>query len=184
MRFSTLVFDLDDTLYPSDSGLWEAIRTRMNDYMYERLNFPLEKIPEMRQHFLDTYGTTLRGLQNEFDVDTDDFLSYVHDLPLEEYISPDPELRQLLLSLSQPRWIFTNADRFHAQRVLAKLNLDACFSGIVDVRSLNFLCKPDKAAYLMAMKIIGIENTGSTILFDDAIATLHRQKELGFSLYI
>ena len=29
MRFSTLFFDLDDTLYPSENGLWQAIKERI-----------------------------------------------------------------------------------------------------------------------------------------------------------
>jgi pyrimidine 5'-nucleotidase len=184
MCFSTLIFDLDDTLYPSYSGLWDAIRERMNEYMFERLKIPFEEIPHIRQRLLDTYGTTLRGLQHEFEVDTDDFLSYVHDLPLEEYISPNPELRQILLSLPQERWIFTNADSFHAKRVLAVLKLEDCFKGIIDIRSLNFLCKPDKAAYVMAMKIMGNENPQESILFDDSIRNLAPARELGFFTFL
>jgi pyrimidine 5'-nucleotidase len=179
MPFSTLLIDLDDTLYPSDSGLWYAIRNRMNDYMLERLKFPKEEIPEIRQRYLETFGTTLRGLQHEFDIDTNDFLSYVHDLPLEKFLSPDPGLREILLSLPQQRWIFTNADKFHAQRVLAALRLDGCFNGIIDVRSLNFLCKPDEAAYLLALKIIGVENPQHTVMFDDSIRNLNPAHKLG-----
>jgi putative hydrolase of the HAD superfamily len=180
MHFKTLLIDLDDTLYPSDSGLWFAIRSRMNDYMVERLKFPKEYISEIRQRYLETYGTTLRGLQHEFDIDADDFLSFVHDLPLDQYLSPNPNLRKMLLSLPQKRWIFTNADTFHAQRVLAVLRLDDCFDGIIDIRALNFLCKPDEAAYLKALQIIAVENTQHTVMFDDSLRNLLPAQKLGF----
>jgi putative hydrolase of the HAD superfamily len=179
MTFSTLLIDLDDTLYPSDSGLWGVIRNRMSDYMLEKLKFPRDKIPEMRQYYFDTYGTTLRGLQHELDVNTDDFLSFVHDLPLDQYLSPDPNLKEMLLSLPQRRWVFTNADAFHAQRVLTALALEGCFDGIIDVRSLNFLCKPDEAAYLEALKIVGNEHPQHAVMFDDSIRNLEPAHRLG-----
>jgi putative hydrolase of the HAD superfamily len=74
MQFSTVFFDLDDTLYPSTNGLWEAIRERMNRYMGEILNLPSDKIPDLRRHYFITYGTTLRGLQYHHNVDAEDFL--------------------------------------------------------------------------------------------------------------
>jgi FMN phosphatase YigB (HAD superfamily) len=47
MRFSTLFFDLDDTLYPNSTGLWNAIKHRMTLYMHERLGIPAEKVPQL-----------------------------------------------------------------------------------------------------------------------------------------
>ena len=82
MRFTTLFFDLDDTLYPNTTGLWKAIKERMNDYMRERLQIPAEDISSLREKYYLTYGTTTRGLQIHHNVDTADFLAYVHDLPL------------------------------------------------------------------------------------------------------
>jgi pyrimidine 5'-nucleotidase len=180
MHFATLLFDLDDTLYPSTAGLWHAIRKRMSDYMYEILKLPLEKIPEMRQYYLETYGTTLRGLQHDYKIDADDYLAYVHDLPLDEYIDPDPELRDILLSLPQQRWIFTNADAAHAKRVLAVIGLQDCFQGIIDVRTMNFICKPDQEAYLYALNITQEVNPAKCVIFDDSIRNLNPANELGF----
>ena len=84
MNFSTLFFDLDDTLYPNNTGLWEAIRERMALYMSERLGLPREQVQTLRKTYFQTYGTTLRGLQLHHEVDVDDYLAFVHDLPLEE----------------------------------------------------------------------------------------------------
>lgn len=179
MHFSLLLIDLDDTIYPSDSGLWFAIRERMNKYMLECLHFTEEEAPRIRQQYFETYGTTLRGLQQEYHIDTDDFLTYVHDLPLDQYLSPDPKLREILLSLPQKLWIFTNADASHARRVLSILDLYDCFDGIIDVRSLSFLCKPDKAAYTEALKIIGSENPKQCVMFDDSIRNLSPAHNLG-----
>ena len=37
MKFTTIFFDLDDTIYPHESGLWEAIKARISQYMHEEL---------------------------------------------------------------------------------------------------------------------------------------------------
>ena len=65
--------------------------------MYERIGLSWEEIPQLRQAYYENYGTTLRGLQQHYQVDAEDYLAYVHDLPLEDYLEPDPELRELLL---------------------------------------------------------------------------------------
>lgn len=95
MDFTTLFFDLDDTLYPPSTGLWKAIRERIELFMLQEMSLPDYEIPRLRQFFLETYGTTLRGLQATYSVNADDFLTFVHDLPLEQYLKPDPDLRDV-----------------------------------------------------------------------------------------
>jgi putative hydrolase of the HAD superfamily len=179
MQFTTLFFDLDDTLYPSTSGLWQAIKERMGLYMLEKLHIPKEEIPELRRKYYQTYGTTLRGLQRHHQVDSEDFLAFVHDLPLQRYLSPDPEIRSLICSLPQNKWIFTNADEAHARRVLESLNLANCFQGIIDVRALDYLCKPEKEAYRVAMRLVGESDPKRCILLDDSPRNLLPARAIG-----
>jgi putative hydrolase of the HAD superfamily len=181
MTLRVLFFDLDDTLYSHTNGLWEAIRQRMTVYLRDQLGFPPDKIQEIRQSYYETYGTTLRGLQNHHQVDENDFLAYAHDLPLEQYISPDPQLHRMLESLEQSKWIFTNADANHAQRVLQTLGVEDCFSGIIDVRALGFLCKPDYEAYTQALKLSGENNPRNCVLLDDSIRNLGPAHQIGFT---
>ncbi len=180
MRFSHIFFDLDDTLYPATNGLWNSIRQRMNEYMLERLNIPAEQVAIIRRQYFETYGTTLRGLQLHYQVDADEFLAYVHDLPIEAVISPDPELRLLLQSLSQPKWIFTNADAKHAGRVLSALGVRDCFNGIIDIRAMNFICKPDPQAYQIALNKAGETLPEQCVYLDDAARNLAPAFEMGF----
>lgn len=180
MRIQTLFFDLDDTLYPHTAGLWEAIRRRMDLYMHEQLGMPWEDIPGIRMKYLETYGTTLRGLQNHLHVDSQQFLAYVHDLPLQEYLQPNPNLRKVLLSLPQKRWIFTNADSAHAARVIKILGVQDCFDGVIDVNALEFIPKPDTLAYVRALDIAGTK-AEKTMIFDDAVRNLIPAKQLGIT---
>jgi putative hydrolase of the HAD superfamily len=181
VKFSTIFFDLDDTLYPNTNGLWSAIRERMGKFMEQCLGFNPEEVNLLRKAYFETYGTTLRGLQIHHQVDPEEYLDFVHDLPLENYISPDPEMRSVISSLPQSKWILTNADSNHAQRVLRILGLSDCFQGIIDVRALGFLCKPELEAYRRALAISGAKSATECVLLDDAPRNLYPARQLGFT---
>lgn len=181
MSFSTLFFDLDATLYPASNGLWDQIRLRIFQFMREELGIPEDIIPETRDRYWTTYGTTLEGLRIHHQVDPDDYLEYVHDLPLDQYLQADPELRELLRSLPQDLWIFTNADRRHAEGVLRELGIADQFNGIVDLLAMDFVIKPKPESYQIAMKIADVDQPEDCILFDDLLANLDGAKKAGFS---
>ena len=179
MRFTTLFFDLDDTLYPSSTGLWHAIKERMNMYMRERLFIPETEIPTLREQYFKTYGTTLNGLQKHHQVDKDEYLAYVHDLPLKDYLTPDPVLRQVIASLPTRNLIFTNADVAHARRVLTVLELDDLFDTIVDVNAVAPYCKPMPESFDIAMKLSGETDPARCVMIDDLARTTHAAKSAG-----
>jgi putative hydrolase of the HAD superfamily len=181
MSYTTLFFDLDDTLYPGSNGLWALIRARMGRYMVEVLGLPESEVPALRRKYYETYGTTLRGLQIHHRVDADDYLHYVHNLPLEQFLQPNPALRALLLSLPQQRWIFTNADADHARRVISVLGLQECFAGTIDIRALDFACKPEPAAYRRALAMVGDPAPEACVLLDDSVSNLAGARQIGFS---
>jgi putative hydrolase of the HAD superfamily len=151
MAFTTIFFDLDETLYPASCGLWPAIKERINLYMRERLDFTPEQIEILRVKYFREYGTTLRGLQANHNVSEEDYLAFVHDLPLEEYLQPDAELRAMLETLTTQKFIFTNADAAHASRVIHALGLDGCFNAILDVHVVVPYCKPMRQSFEIAL---------------------------------
>ena len=180
MLFTRLFVDLDNTLYPSNNGLWLAIRERMNHYIQDLLSLPQDEISELRHTYYETYGTTLRGLQVHHDIDAEDFLAYVHDLPIEELVQPDPELRDMFFSLPQPKYVFTNSNIEHAQRVLVALRLEECFEDIIDIRAINFKCKPNPQAYQIALRLAGENYPKNCIFMDDSIRNLTPAFKMGF----
>ncbi len=181
MSYTILFFDLDDTLYDSSNGLWEAIRARMGMYMHERLGIPADQVPVLRRKYFETYGTTLRGLQIHHQVNANDYLNYVHNLPLEKFLHPDPRLRAMLLNLPQTKWIFTNADADHARRVLRILGVEDCFQGIADIRAMDFHCKPEVVAYQLAMELAGEDDPRRCLMIDDSARNLAVARWLGFT---
>ena len=180
MPITTLLIDLDDTLYPHTSGLWGEIRANINRYLAEKMGFTPEEIARLREPYFTTYGTTLRGLQMHHDVAPDGYLRFVHDVPVGEYLRPDPALKAMLESLPQPRWIFTNADADHAQRVLEALDVADCFAGIIDVRALDYQPKPNPQVYQSALEITGAASPANCLYADDSIRNLAAAQEQGF----
>ena len=178
-EFTTLLFDLDDTLYPATSGLWELIGERINQYMITRVGLPAEGIGELREALFKEYGTTLRGLKVTRGIDEHDYLDFVHDVPVHEYIQPSSGLPEMLASLPQERVIFTNADTRHARRVLAALEISEYFQQIIDILAIAPWCKPQPEAYRVALEQAGVNHPGSAVVIDDSLRNLATAKALG-----
>lgn len=180
MSIDTVFFDLDATLYPESNGLWPAIRSKIGQYMHERVKIPHSEIPGLREDYYIHYGTTLRGLQIHYGVQAEEYLNFVHDLPLQLYLQPNPALREMLLSIPKKRWIFTNSDQPHVERVLSILGISDCFNGLVDVYALEPHCKPKREAYQIALKYAGYANPATCALLDDSVNNLVPAKTMGF----
>jgi len=181
MRFTTIFFYLDDTLYPSSTNLWLAIKGRMNEFMRDRMNIPIDEIPALREKYYMQYGTTLKGLEKHHQINVNDFLAYVHDLPLGNYLTPDPVQREIIASLSTRNLIFTNADSSHAERVLTQLDLRDLFPVIVDVNTVTPYCKPMPESFEIAMKLAGESEPSRCVMIDDLTRTTRAAKEAGMS---
>ncbi len=181
MRFSTLFFDLDDTLYPNSTGLWQAIKGRINLYMVERLQIPEKDAPALREQYFKMYGTTLRGLQARHNVNAEDFLAFVHDLPLKGYLIPDPIQRDVIASLPHRKFVFTNADSAHARRVLAALDLSDLFESIVDIHAVAPYCKPMPESFAIAQELANEPDPRKCVMIDDLPRTTRAAREVGMA---
>ena len=179
MQIATLFFDLDATLYPPAAGLWKAIGSRISLYMTERMGFPPEQVVSIREKYFREYGTTLRGLQVKHAVDMDDYLAFVHDVPLDQYIHPDPEVRAAIAGIPARKFIFTNADANHAGRVLKAVGLQGLFDGIIDVHSMAPYCKPMPEAFELALQAAGNPKRQSCVLLDDQMRITRAAHSLG-----
>ncbi len=175
-----LLLDLDNTLYQPDSGLWEAIGHRINQYMMERLGFHPDVVKERRDAYLHLFGTTLNALRHYYHINADDFLAYVHDVPLDRYLLENPELDSLLARLPQRKVIFTNADSPHALRVLDRLGIRSHFEQIFDIHEMDFICKPDPLAYERVLDSIGAR-PDECVFADDSLQNLLPAKVMGMT---
>ena len=178
-EFSTLFFDLDQTIYPASSGIWEDVAGKIQAYLERELGLTPQEAIDRRVYYYQEYGTTLRGLQHETSVDPISYMHFIHDVPVELKIQPDSELPGLLQSINIPKYIFTNASIDHAMRILKHLAIEECFDDIIDIIRLEYANKPDPVAYKRALEIAGNPDPSTCILIDDSLMNLEAAAGFG-----
>lgn len=173
-----ILFDLDDTLYPSNSGVMDQIRSQMMRYLCTRLHLTPEEADELRRDYFLTYGTTMRGLQINHHIDADEYLDFVHDIRLENHLRPNQELDAVLAGIRQQKVVFTNASREHAEAVLGVLGIRSHFDRVVDIRDMDYESKPVTTAYGRICELLELESA-ECILVEDNVRNLEPAKKAG-----
>ena len=172
------LFDLDNTLYPSNAGLMAAISARISRFLERHLNLPPALAEAMRKTYYERYGSSISGVLRHCQVDVAEFLAFIHDLPLEHYLSPDPGLAELLAVLPGRKYLFTNAPADYARRVLRVLGVESYFDGIFDIHFSGLMGKPAAAVYEKVLTALG-HPTGECWFVEDSLANLVPAKAFG-----
>lgn len=173
----TWLFDLDNTLYPAECNLFAEMERRMGGFIVERFKVDPEEAHRRRRHFFQTHGTTLRGLMLEHGIEPEDFLDYVHDIPLDA-LAPLPEFARSLAALPGRRLIFTNGTVRHAERVLEKLGLSGLFEDVFDIVASKYIPKPAPGPYEALIRRHGV-NPADCVMVEDMARNLKPAAALG-----
>ena len=177
-NINTWIFDLDNTLYSADSGIFQQVHILMGKFVSEHLNIELEEAKKLQKKYYKQHGTTLRGMMDNHGVDPDHFLSEVHRLDY-SIVHPNKKLNIELEKLEGRKIIYTNANRQHADNVLKKLELDHLFEEIFDIKNANYIPKPEITPYKQIIKEFNIDPLNA-IMFDDIAKNLVPAKKVGF----
>jgi HAD superfamily hydrolase (TIGR01509 family) len=89
-------------------------------------------------------------------------------------------MRKVIQSLSAHKYIFTNADNAHANRVISVLGLQGVFDGILDVHTIAPYCKPMPESFEMALKAAGSPDPNTCALLDDQRRVTIAARNQGF----
>ncbi len=178
--FEVVIFDLDNTLYPRDSGVMQEIGRRIRVWICDRLRVAEAGAAVLRRRYLQNYGSTMNGLIAEHDIDFRDYLDFVHDIPLEEYLAPDPALDAMLISIPLRKVIYTNATTAHAHRVLQTLDIEDHFEHIVGIDDMDLRNKFNHDAYERMLGLIGARGPAG-IMIEDSAHNLSPAKDLGLT---
>jgi putative hydrolase of the HAD superfamily len=173
------IFDLDNTLYRADCGVFAQIEGRMTDYVARFLGLPREEAFALQKTLYRAHGTTLNGLMKLHGIAPDDYLDYVHDIDLSS-LAPDPALIAAVERLPGERYIFTNGCRRHAARILDRIGAAHLFGEIWDIRTISFAPKPDRSGYDAVVAASGIAPERAA-MFDDIPHNLAPAKALGMT---
>lgn len=176
--FPVILFDLDNTLYTEECGIFDLIDQRMDEWLITRLQVPQSEVSDFRRKYFLRYGTTLRGLMLHHQVEPMDFLRFVHDVPVKDFLSIDLDLRRSLEEITSRKIIFTNSDEAHATRILDALGIRDLFEKIFDIEAMGFIPKPNPEAYQAVLNYAGVP-PAECLLIDDMERNLKPAKTLG-----
>lgn len=140
------IFDLDNTLYPASSNLFNQVDWNMTRYVAELLDVDQVEARRLQKDYFRSFGTTMRGLMTVHNVDPHEFMAYVHDIDLTP-IAPDPALTSALDRLPGRKVIFTNGSTPHADNITKHLEIDHHFEGCFDIVDAEFRPKPAQETY-------------------------------------
>src|SRR5215218_2569736 len=147
----TWIFDLDNTLYPSNSRVWPQIDDRITLYIANLFGLDGISARALQKYFYHKYGTTLRALIDEYDIDPHDFLDFAPDIEL------NASLGEAIEKLPGRKLILTNGSRKHAENVARKIGILDHFEDVFDIAAADFVPKPDRRAYERFLELHDVE---------------------------
>lgn len=174
---TTWIFDLDNTLYPPEVGLFDQIEVRMTAWVMQALSVDRDRADHLRKHYWRTYGTTLAGLMREHDVDPGPYLTDVHDISFDA-LQPDAGLADAIRALPGRRIVYTNGTAAYAERVTAARGLTDLFDAIYGVEEANFHPKPEARAFQSIVDLDGLQ-PGAAAMFEDDTRNLEAPFAMG-----
>ena len=180
--FQNWIFDLDNTMYDINLGLFKKISNRITDFIMSKYSLDIDQAKKIQKEYYLKYGLTLRGLIVEKKLEPEEFLDYVHDVEHPELEKNDQLISRIRL-LEGKKIIFTNATSNHAKKILKILELEHDFDQIIDIKDLEYIPKPDKRSYKKLLECLNLnkENLDKTIFFEDTVKNLIPAKELGIT---
>ena len=178
-KINTWIFDLDNTLYSADSGIFQQVHELMGKFVSSHLNIEIEDAKIIQKNYYKQHGTTLRGMMDNHGVDPDHFLAEVHKLDY-SIVGPNHKLNEELKKLQGRKIIYTNANMQHTLDVLKRIELSNFFDEIYDIKMANYIPKPELAPYEQMVAKFDIE-TKSSAMFDDIAKNLVPAKNVGFT---
>jgi len=178
-RIDAWIFDLDNSLYPASSNLFELIDRRMGEYIQRLLNVDAVEARRVQKSHFHAHGTTLAGLMASHGVEPGDFLDFVHDIDLAR-LAADPALVAALDRLPGRKFVFTNASEAYARRVLDRLGLANAFDGMHDIHAMAYVPKPDPSGYAAICARHGID-PARALFADDMARNLAPAKAIGMT---
>ena len=177
--YDSWIFDLDNTIYPAESGLFDQVSYRMTAFIQETFNLDRDGAFALQKDLFRRYGTTARGLMEDHNMDPQDFLSYVHDIDLSG-VTPDPELDAALANLPGKKVIFTNGTTRHATRILDAYGITHHFDYFYDIIEAQHRPKPDPLIYDELLERAGL-TASKAVMVEDMAVNLKPAAERGIT---
>jgi len=176
-KIDTWIFDLDNTLYPHHLNLWQQVDIRIRDYIVDFLKVTHEEALRVQKDYYRRYGTTLRGLMEEHDLEPDQFLEIVHQID-HSPLTPNPALGAAIAALPGRKFILTNGTRRHADAVMRRLGIEQHFDAVFDITAAELEPKPRPIVYERFLARHQVD-ARRAVIFEDLARNLEVPHALG-----
>ncbi|ANC90680.1 pyrimidine 5'-nucleotidase [Azospirillum humicireducens] len=173
------IFDLDNTLYPASCNLFAQVDRRINEFIAAHFNIGMDEARVRQKQFFRDYGTTLRGLMSEHDVDPVAYMDYVHDIDVTG-VQPSAQLADALDRLPGRKIIYTNGSVRHAENVAGRLGIIDRFEAVFDITAAGYVPKPDPRPYASLVERHGV-NPADACMVEDIARNLAPAHALGMT---
>lgn len=179
------LFDYDLTLYTSEERyVLDSLDKRITEFVQELLSVDFEKASQIRQKYLQEFGTTLSGLQVKHGTSPNDFFDFIHQPEYLIYPPLSVEKKSILENLPGKKIVFTNGRADWASAGLKAMGIFSCFEYIFDLKAMDWIGKPVASAYDKMQNFLKLhfkENDLTKIVFlDDASRNLPMAKSKGW----
>lgn len=176
-HIDTWIFDLDNTLYSHEAGIWPQLDKRITSYLVATLDLEPGPARVLQKQLYYRHGSSLRGLIEEYRIDPHEYLEYTHDIDYSA-LSANAPLSRAIEALPGRKLILTNGTRKHAEAVATKLEILDHFEAIFDITAASFLPKPERRTYDTFLAQYAVEPARAA-MFEDAEQNLLIPHELG-----
>ena len=173
------VFDLDNTLYPHHLNLWQQVDERIRDYIASFLRVTPDEAFRVQKDYYRRYGTSMRGLMEEHDLNPDEYLEIVHQID-HSPLTPNPALGAAIARLPGRKLVLTNGTRRHADAVMARLEIAEQFEDVFDIAAADLEPKPRPAVYHRFLARHNVDPRKAAI-FEDLARNLEVPHALGMT---
>lgn len=178
MPRSFLLLDIDNTLYAPSCGVVPRVDVLINRYLVDRVGIDPADVDQRRRELWSDYGTTLHGLMYRHGIDPDDYLRFVHDIPLRDVLGADAALAAMLARIPLVKVAVTNGSAAHAAGVLECLGVRDLFFRIFALERLSYVPKPYVQAYHTVLAELHVHGR-DCIFVEDRAANLRPARQLG-----
>ena len=177
MKKPTWIFDLDNTLHDTGRKLFPIINKKMNAYIQNLLNINELQASKIRQDYWIKYGSTLKGLMKNYDVNPHDFLNKTHNINnYRNLVFPAYNLIKILSNLSGRKILFTNAPKLYALKIVNHCNISQFFQDFHFIENSSFNGKPSKESM---MRFLAKHKIKKAYFVDDEKENLKVAKQFG-----
>ena len=158
----------------------QELGRRIQIWLQRQFDLTWDESFVMRRDYFLQYGTTLGGLIVAHDVDVHDYLYFVHGVPVDEYVAPNPALAEMLDEIPLRKMIYTNAISEYAGRVLHALGVADRFEQVIGIEEVGLHSKPHMDAYERMLAQLDAQGS-ECIMIEDSARNLCPAKVLGMT---